>query len=168
MFAQFFGSFLLHKGLVTAADLTQAFEEKKNTRMRLGVLAINAGLMTSEQVEHVNVTQQSVDKRFGDLCVELGYLTDGDVERLLSEQPTDYLLLGQTLVNSGVMSNADFESAIIEYKNENSLSNDDISGNQSDKLSKLISGFYHFDTAANARIYTEYTTLHASRFKHYP
>ncbi|MBR6337861.1 MAG: chemotaxis protein CheX [Ruminococcus sp.] len=159
MFAQFFGSFLLHKGLVTAADLTQAFEEKKNTRMRLGVLAINAGLMTSEQVEHVNVTQQSVDKRFGDLCVELGYLTDGDVERLLSEQPTDYLLLGQTLVNSGVMSNADFESAIIEYKNENSLSNDDISGNQSDKLSKLISGFYHFDTAANARIYTEYTTL---------
>ena len=63
MFAQFFGGYLFNKKLVSSEDLTQAFEDKNNTRMRLGVLAINAGLMTAEQVEHVNVTQQSVDKR---------------------------------------------------------------------------------------------------------
>ena len=102
MFAQFFGGYLLNKGLVSSQDLTTAIEDKKNTRMRLGVLAINAGLMTAQQVEHVNITQQSVDKRFGDLAVELGYVTNDDVERLLSQQPTDYLLLGQTLVNNGV------------------------------------------------------------------
>ena len=75
MFAQFFGGYLFNHKLCTAEDLTQAFEAKKHTRLRLGVLAINAGLMTAEQVEHVNITQQSVDKRFGDLAVELGYVT---------------------------------------------------------------------------------------------
>lgn len=159
MFAQFFGSYLLNNGIVSTDDLAQAFEDKKHTRMRLGVLAINAGLMTSDQVEHVNVTQQSVDKRFGDLAVELGYVTNEDVGRLLSEQPTDYLLLGQTLVNNGAMSNATFESAIVDYKAKNDLSAEDISGNQNEKLAQLVKEFYHFDTAKNARIYTDYTTL---------
>lgn len=159
MFAQFFGAFLLNNRLVSPEALAQAIDDKKNTRMRLGVLAINAGLMTSEQVEHVNVAQQSVDKRFGDLAVELGYLTEADVENLLSQQPTDYLLLGQTLVNNGLLSNADFESAISQYKAKYQLSDDDISGNQNNKLAALVSSFYHFDTAENARIYTDYVTL---------
>ena len=88
MFAQFFGAFLLNNKLVSPDTLAQAIDDKKNTRMRLGVLAINAGLMTADQVEHVNVAQQSVDKRFGDLCVDLGYLTKADVDRLLSTHPS--------------------------------------------------------------------------------
>ena len=128
MFAQFFGGYLFNHKLCTAEDLTQAFEAKKHTRLRLGVLAINAGLMTAEQVEHVNITQQSVDKRFGDLAVELGYVTADDVEKLLAQQPTDYLLLGQTLVNNGALTNAEFEKALKDYKAENQIT-DDISDN---------------------------------------
>ncbi|MBQ6632773.1 MAG: chemotaxis protein CheX [Ruminococcus sp.] len=159
MFAQFFGGYLFNHKLCSAEDLTQAFEAKKYTRLRLGVLAINAGLMTAEQVEHVNITQQSVDKRFGDLAVELGYVTEEDVERLLSQQPTDYLLLGQTLVNNGALTNAEFEKAINDYKAENQLSDDDISDNQNETLGKLIREFYHFDSAVDAKINTEYVTL---------
>lgn len=159
MFAQFFGGYLFNKKLVTAEDLTQAFEDKSNTRMRLGVLAINAGLMTAEQVEHVNVTQQSVDKRFGDLAVELGYMTSEQVDELLSQQPTEYLLLGQTLVNNGVLTNAEFEKAINDYKRDNSLTDSDLTGNKSEKLSKLISDFYHFEKADNARVLTDYVTM---------
>lgn len=40
MFAQFFGGYLFNHKLCTAEDLTQAFEAKKHTRLRLGVLAI--------------------------------------------------------------------------------------------------------------------------------
>jgi hypothetical protein len=159
MFSQFFGGYLLNKGLVTKEQLAKAIDEKKNTRMRLGVLAINEGLMTAEQVEHVNVTQQTVDKLFGDLAVDLGYLKPSDVDNLLHKQPTDYLLLGQTLVNNGVLSNGDFETAINEYKDKLSISDDDISGDQSGKLSSLVNEFYHFNTAENAKIYTNYVTL---------
>ncbi len=159
MFAQFFGGYLFNKKLVTAEELTQAFEDKKNTRMRLGVLAINAGLMTAEQVEHVNVTQQSVDKRFGDLAVELGYVTSEQVDELLSQQPTDYLLLGQTLVNNGVLSNSEFEKAINDYKQENELTDDDLADEKADNLTKLVSEFYHLEDADNARMLRDYVTM---------
>ncbi len=159
MFSQFFGGYLLNKKLVTKEQLTKAIDEKKNTRMRLGVLAINEGLMSAEQVEHVNVTQQTVDKLFGDLAVDLGYLTPQDVEGLLNKQPTDYLLLGQTLVNSGVLTNSDFEAAINDYKSALFINDNDIKADQSEKISDIISEFFHFSTAENAKIYTSYVTL---------
>jgi hypothetical protein len=159
VFSQFFGGFLLNQGLVTKEQLAKAIDEKKNTRMRLGVLAINEGLMTAEQVEHVNVTQQTVDKLFGDLAVDLGYIKAEDVDTLLHKQPTDYLLLGQTLVNNGVLSNSDFESAINSYKSKLSISDDDITGDRGEKLTSLVNEFFHFNTAENAKIYTNYVTL---------
>ncbi|MBO5448682.1 MAG: chemotaxis protein CheX [Ruminococcus sp.] len=159
MFAQFFGGYLLNKKLVSAADLTQAFEDKSNTRMRLGVLAINAGLMTAEQVEHVNVTQQSVDKRFGDLAVELGYITAAQVDKLLAQQPTEYLILGQTLVNNGALSNAEFEKAINDYKKSYQLSENDLNGGRSENAVKVVSDFYHLEKAENARVLTNYVTM---------
>lgn len=159
MFSQFFGGYLLNKGAVTKEQLAKALDEKKVTRMRLGVLAINAGLMTAEQVELVNVTQQTVDKRFGDLCVDMGYLKAEQVDELLSKQPTDYLLLGQTLVNMGALSNAEFETYINEYREHNQINDDDISDGQSDKLAQLVSEFYHFSTSQNAKLYTKYVSL---------
>lgn len=159
MFAQFFGGYLLNKKLVTSENLTQAFEDKKHTRMRLGVLAINAGLMTADQVEHVNITQQSVDKRFGDLAVELGYVTEEQVDELLSQQPTEYLLLGQTLVNNGVLTNAQFEQAINDYKTDNELTDSDLEGSKNESMSKLVTEFYHLEEAADARMLTEYVAM---------
>ena len=55
MFAQFFGGYLFNHKLCTAEDLTQAFEAKKHTRLRLGVLAINAGLMTAEHLKTIRL-----------------------------------------------------------------------------------------------------------------
>lgn len=159
MFSQFFGGYLLNIGAVTKEQLAKALDEKKVTRMRLGVLAINAGLMTAEQVELVNVTQQTVDKRFGDLCVDMGYLKAEQVDELLSKQPTDYLLLGQTLVNMGALTNAEFEQYIKEYREHNQIDDEDISGDRSDKLAQLVNEFYHFSTSQNAKLYTKYVTL---------
>ena len=159
MFLQFFGGYLLNNKIVTSEQLTDALDEKKNTRMRLGVLAINDELMSAEQVEQVNAAQQTVDKLFGDLAVEMGFLKASDVSELLHKQPTDYLLLGQTLVNNGAITNAEFETAINDYKSKLSLTNDDISSDQNNKLSELVSDFFHFDTAENAKLYTNYVTL---------
>lgn len=159
MFSQFFGSYLLNEGLVTAEQLAKALEEKKNTRLKLGVLAINAKLMTAEQVEQVHAAQATVDKRFGDLAKEMGFVTEKQLNDLLAVQPSDYLLLGQTLVNNGVITNAVFEKAVNDYKDSYSLSDDDISDDQSAKLSNLISEFYHFETAENAKTYTAYLNL---------
>lgn len=159
MFAQFFGSYLLNNGLVTASQLSKALEKKKNTKIKLGVLAIDAKLMTAQQVEDVHQKQATVDKRFGDLAVEMGYISKDDVEKLIASQPSDYLLLGQTLVNDGALTNEQFESAINDYKTKHSLSDDEISDDKNTKLSHIISEFYHFETAKNAKAYTAYLNL---------
>ena len=65
MFTQFFGNYLLNHGLVTSQQLSRALTDQKNTRAKLGVLAINAGYMTPEQVDAVHTEQQRVDMRMG-------------------------------------------------------------------------------------------------------
>lgn len=159
MFTQFFGNYLLNKGLVKPDNLSQALSAQKNTRLKLGVLAINAGYMTAAQVDAVHAKQQTVDKRIGDIACEMGFLTQEQISELLSSQGAAHLKLGQALVDMGAMSNAEFESALSSYKQENSLTDVDFSGDSSEKIKGLISKFYNFSELDNENLYTEYITL---------
>ncbi|MFT3952640.1 MAG: chemotaxis protein CheX [Oscillospiraceae bacterium] len=159
MFAQFFGSYLINRGIVTMAQLSEAFERKKTTRLRLGTIAMNEGVLTAAQVEEIHQTQMTTDRRFGDIAIEKGYLTKTKLEELLSGQPSDYLVLGQALADGGVLTNAALEDAIASYKKTNSLTDEDMASDKNDRLSKMISEFYHFENSGNAQFYTEYVTL---------
>ncbi len=159
MFAQFFGSYLLNEGLVTRQQFAKALDDKKNTITCFVVLAFNAGYMTAGQVEFIHQVQSTVDKRIGDIAVEMGFVTKDQVEELLSKQPQDYLVLGQTLVNNNVLTNAQFEKALGDYKSCNSLSEDDLNGDKTDKLDKIIADFYKVEGTADTARYTTYLTL---------
>ena len=159
MFTQFFGNYLLNKGLVTAAQLADALAVQKETRLRLGVLAINAGYMTAAQVEQVHAEQQRVDKRIGDIACDMGFLTPAQVDELLSSQGAAHLQLGQALMNAGAMTNAAFEEALSGYKAENSLTDVDFADNSGNKISKVIKKFYAFDNESYSEILSEYVTL---------
>lgn len=159
MFTQFFGNYLLNKGLVDTKQLSDALAVQKQTRPRLGVLAINAGYMTAEQVDMVHAEQQRVDKRIGDIACDMGFLTHDQVEELLSSQGAAHLQLGQALVNSGAMTNAAFADALNSYKNENSLSDVDFRKGSGEKIDELIRKFYNFSDDSRSRYLTEYIAL---------
>ncbi len=159
MFTQFFGNYLLNKGLVSSSQLSRALSEQKNTRAKLGVLAINAGYMTPEQVDKVHAEQQRVDMRMGDLAVKMGFLTGEQVDELLSQQGLAHLALGQTLVDSGVMTNAGFAEALNSYKAENSLTDVDFTDKTGNKVNEIIANFYSFTDEPQKELLTEYVTL---------
>ncbi|MBQ2824000.1 MAG: chemotaxis protein CheX [Oscillospiraceae bacterium] len=159
MFTQFFGNYLLNKGLVSAENLAQALADQKNTRLKLGVLAINAGFMTAEQVDKVHAEQQRVDKRIGDIMVDMGFVTRDQIEELFKTQPSGHLLLGQALVDSGVMSNAQFEQALASYKAENGISDADFINIDDNNTNKLVAHFYKFKDDSNVKYLTGYLTL---------
>ncbi|MCL2086674.1 MAG: chemotaxis protein CheX [Oscillospiraceae bacterium] len=162
MFTQFFGSYLLNQKIVSGETLKTALEDKKNTKTRLGVLAINAGLMTAEQVEQVHQAQATSDKRIGDLAVDMGFLKSQDVERLLSSQPTDYLVLGQALVNNGALTNAQFEKALKDYKAAHALSEyseEDIKNDVDNVLARITIDFYDLGNKESEDIYIYYLDL---------
>ena len=159
MFTQFFGNYLLNQKLVTPEQLVDAMQGKNNTRMKLGVLAINAGYMTASQVERVHELQSKMDKRIGDIAVELGYMTEEQVSELLHAQPLGYLLLGQAIVDKGYMTNSEFEDAINSYKVKYSLTDDDIASNADNKIGNLISSLYDFSKTSNPGLYEEFVSL---------
>ena len=159
MFTQFYGNYLLNEHLVTPEQLVDALQEKKNTRLKLGVLAINAGYMNATQVEKAHMEQTKRDMRFGDLCVELGFLTEAQVDELLGTQKVGYLLLGQALVDKGYIDNATFESSINAYKTKYALSDADIVDGTAAKISSLINSLCDFSSTDNEELYTEFVSL---------
>lgn len=159
MFTQFFGSFLLNNKTVTSEQLKEAMAVKSQTRVKLGVLAINAGYMTAAQVEKVHIAQQQQDKRIGDLAVEMGFLTEKQIDELLSAQKTGTLLLGQALVDLGFMTNEQFETALNDYKKLNALNDGDFTSEQNEKANKVIAKFYDFDISEDEEFYTDYVNL---------
>lgn len=159
MFTQFFGNYLLHQQLVSPEHLSEVLQSMKNTRLKLGVLAINAGLMTAAQVEKAHLEQQRVDKRIGEVMVDMGFLTKDQVEALFQTQPAGHLLLGQALVDNGYMTNSQFEQALICYKHENSISDSDFNDGSDEAAARLVKHFYNFSGAANSAYMTSYVSL---------
>lgn len=159
MFAQFFGSYLLNNKIVANEQLIEALEISKQTRVKLGVLAINAGYMTAEQTDEVHDIQATVDKRIGDIAVDMGYMTSSQVEELLSSQKIGYLSLGQALVDKGYMSNAQFEKAINDYKNENKIEYLTKNIEQNEKIYEIFNRFFNFDSSQNTKLYCKYISL---------
>lgn len=158
MFTQFFGNYLLNEKLITPEQLVDGLQEKANTRLKLGILAINSGFMTSEQVDRVHEMQTRIDKRFGDIAVELGYLTEDQVSELLKAQQLGYLLLGQALVDKSYISNSEFESAISCYKEKYALTDEDIEIAKDEKISEMIESF--FSLLGNKKpLYFDYVEL---------
>ena len=160
MFAQFFADYLLEENYIQKRQLIEGLKKMKNSRVKLGVLAIDAGYLTAVQVEKIHARQSQVDKRIGDIAVELGYLTNAQVEELLSNQPARYLLLSQSLLDKEYMSNSELEEALTKFKAKYNLSEEDMSDSQQgDKLSSLIKSFYKLDDSNSSKYIGTYIKL---------
>jgi hypothetical protein len=139
MFTQYFGQYLLQRGILTGEQLREVIEAQKETRVKLGVLALNQGYMTPEQVVEVHQEQTRRDKRFGEIAVELKYLTETQVEQLLSAQKSDHLVLGQTLIDRELLTYETFSELLQRYKQEHSLSDEQFSSILKGDVELLIS-----------------------------
>lgn len=142
MFAQYFGQYLLSRGLVSPEQLGRAMTAQQETRVKLGVLAINHGYLTPAQVDTIHQAQTRMDKRIGEIAVELGFMTAAQVDELLASQQSSHLALGQALIDHGIMSYETFASALNQYKEEYSLSDEQfesiMNGSIEDLLTTLL------------------------------
>jgi hypothetical protein len=142
MYTQFFGNYLLSRGVVNHEQLFSAMEQIEHGHMRLGTLAIHEGYMTSGEVDEVIIEQTHADRKFGEIAVEKGYLTNDQVIELLHMQRLDYLLLGQTLVDNGIITNQEFENIIADYKTENQLYDLDLAEDNQENMERLFDNFF--------------------------
>lgn len=161
MFSQYFGHFLLNKGLISNKQLVDALEFQQSVHVKFGVLAINEGYMTPMQVEEVHEKQKQADKRFGEIAVDLGYLTIEQIEALISNQKQNYLFLAQALVERGYMTFEKFGAALDEYKKENRLSDDQFEEIKNDNIELFIDSLLVAKDSAEKNTYGKYLSLFA-------
>lgn len=159
MHTQFFGNFLLNKGVITPEQLVEALKIQANTHKKLGTLAIHSGFMSASEVEDVYITQTHFDKLFGELAVNLGYLTEGQVDNLLTTQLPDYMLLGQILIDQGILTHVDLENLITEYKSVYEIYDLELMEEQRQMVDKLLSDFYLPEDLPHSEHILSYLTL---------
>ena len=118
MLNQYFGQYLLNKGILTPVQLREVLHHEQMVKVKLGVLAVNAGLMTAAQVEEVHDLQWKKDQKFGTLAVQQGYLTSEQVDQLLESQQGGHLTIMQAIIDKGNMTLAAIEKALTNFREE--------------------------------------------------
>lgn len=141
MIGQILGNYLISKGKIDADTLAKVFAKQKETRVKLGLIAVAEKMMTNEQADEVNKLQAVMDKRFGDIAVEKGFLTDEQVGRLLSLQGNPYLSFVQALTDCGCMTLEEVESTISDYQKENNFTATDIESLKSGDVDRIVPVF---------------------------
>lgn len=159
MFVQFFGGFLLNKGVVTADQLIDAMKKEATSHIQLGTLAMHAGLMSADQIEDIRIAQTHTDKRFGELCVDKGYLTTDQVDELLAAQYPKYLLLGQILEEQKVFDQETFHALLQEYISKNSIKEEDLPNENDDSIIELVKDYCSDLETSNKEYQLEYLQL---------
>lgn len=161
MFSQYFGHYLLNRGLITNEQLQDVLEYQEAVHVKFGVIAVDKGLMTSNQVNEVHEKQKQMDKRFGEIAIELGYLTEEQVEELISHQKQGHLYLAQALIDRGYMTMDEFSSALNDYKKEYSLSTEKFEEIQSGNIDALVENILTKDHKEIREQYGDYISLFA-------
>ncbi|KGR80261.1 hypothetical protein [Ureibacillus manganicus] len=161
MFSQYFGHYLLNRGLITLDQLADALEYQKSVHVKFGVIAVDEGFMTTGQVEEVHEKQKQVDKRFGEIAVELGYLTEAQVEALISNQKQGHLYLAQALVDRKYMTIDEFGTALSEYKKGFSLSDDQFEAIRNGNIDTLVENILSSEDVSLQEKYGKYISLFA-------
>jgi hypothetical protein len=161
MFSQYFGHYLLNKGLLTREQLTDALDYQQSVHVKLGVIAVDEGYLSPEQVEKIHDMQKQVDKRFGEIGIDLGLLTDEQVEAMLSVQKQNHLLLAQAVVDKEYMTIEQFSNALTDYKREYSLSDDKFEAIKRGDIDELVNNLLAGTNSEKTGKYDKYLSLFA-------
>ncbi len=132
------GSFLLESGRVTKQQLFHLIKKQDDTRVKLGLIAVEEGMMTLDQTNEVNILQSAMDQMFGDIAVAKGYLTDDQVDYLVKKQGNPYLTFIQTLVDEDIIEMTDLDGVIAEFAAANGFSDEQLADFKSGDVNRLV------------------------------
>lgn len=159
MFSQYFGHYLLNRGLIKPEQLADALEYQRSVHLKLGVIAVNAGLMSPSQVEQIHNMQKRVDRRFGELAIEQGFINEEQLGTLLATQKQGHLLLGQALIERSYFTLEQLQTALENYKRDSGLSTRQFNIIKNDDAWEIEQIFQNFGESLLSKTYSDYVTL---------
>lgn len=118
MAVQFFGQYLLEKGIITAEQLLKVIEYQELQNLRIGDLAVRQGLLSENDAARVNQLQLSQDIRFGEAAIQLGVLEEVEVQILLTSQRNSHVYFGEAVALLRLAPRDEIRKALEEFTTE--------------------------------------------------
>ncbi len=112
MKANFFGQFLINKGIISQPQSLLALKIQHNQHVLLGQLAIEENILNAAQVKDINIFQRSQNKCFGQIANELGLISQVQLTKLLDIQKTRNHRIGEILVDQNLMTIEELNSQL--------------------------------------------------------
>ena len=158
MFSQFFISHLEKQGVITSQQAVDALTLQKDTKVRIGTLAVEEGMLTPEQAEIINRQQATANAHFGELALQNGFLTQEQLDSLLDKQPRDYVILKQILHDMAYAPAEVVDAALSAFREELGFSDAEFERLLDNHVDTYISKVAGIDVKANP-ILTVFTRL---------
>lgn len=130
----FFGQFLLRRGVIHRRQLLETIAYQEQHNLKLGEQAVRAGLLTYDDCDRIRKAQRGRSGRFGEIAVELGLLTAAQIEHLTRRQRNNHLYLGEALVQLGHLTTAQLAAELDLFEATQSDYRSGADGTPSDDL----------------------------------
>lgn len=142
MYSQFFGTFLLNKGLITNEQLVHILKQIDDTStIKIETLAIHSGYLTSGEVDDIHILETRSQKSFEEIAVEQGYLNAEQLGKLKQMRKREYLLISQFLVDHNILDVKTIDDAMLEYQSEYEIYDLSISEEKQEVVNALMKTF---------------------------
>lgn len=164
MFSQFFGQFLLSRGLLTTGELLSVLEETSQARAKLGTIAVTERLLTPAQVDEIHAIQAQEDKRFGQIAIERGYLSGDSLDILLAAQKSEHHQLAQVLFDRGIMDLEELDRVMEDYRESNALSEETLESMKNGEVDTYVDIFLDLHESFDAGTCRDYVALYLKSF----
>ncbi len=132
------GSFLLETGRIEKSLLSKLMKEQDETRVKLGLIAVEEGMMTLDQTNEINILQSAMDQMFGDIAIAKGYLTSEQVAYLVKKQGNPFFTFVQTLIDNDVIKMDELDSILNEFREKNGFSEEQLADFKSGDVNKIV------------------------------
>ncbi|QDU57954.1 hypothetical protein [Aeoliella mucimassa] len=114
-----FGFYLYQRGIITSEQLVEAQMLQSDSKLPLGVLAMESGKLDVRDVLSILRVQSDLPQdRFGDIAVELGLMTRRDLAELLLEQSDRRRRITECLVELDFMTQQQVDEELAAFRRD--------------------------------------------------
>ncbi|MCR5784635.1 MAG: hypothetical protein K6G40_03200 [Eubacterium sp.] len=168
MYSQFFGNFLVEKGIIDRAQLLEVLSKKKeDAPIHPGLLAVYKEYLIGHEAKEIMIKESQTGMSFYEICSEQMALTSSQIEALQKLDPPYYLHIAQHLIDSGISDIDEMAECLFDYESQFEIIDLDLMKEINDKVDLLLMEFDMICDSPYKNELTDYIILLFNNLIHY-
>ncbi len=141
MFGVYFGKYLEDIGVISHETYQDIIDQCRNSKVELGVLAVEEGMMIDAQADEVNFLQTMQDMKFGDIAISMNYITPEQLDVLLKKQGNGYMRFVRILLDNGILSLDEIEKHLEDFRENEKYDVEELEGLKRSDIETVVGAY---------------------------